>query len=81
VPVNVEVERGEVACITAMKVERGYARAILAGRAPGAGGGGPVHVDGWICRAFPTPEVLRTGQASKCVSGSSEILAILPSPA
>lgn len=81
VPVDVEVERGQVSCTRAMTVERGYAKAILDGRAPGNGGGGPVTVLGWKCQGFPTPEVLRTGQASKCVSGSTEILAILPAPA
>jgi hypothetical protein len=81
VPVNVEVEHGQVSCTTAMTVERGYAKAILDGHAPGNGGGGPITVRGWKCQGFPTPEVLKTGQASKCVSGSIEILAILPAPA
>jgi hypothetical protein len=81
VPVNVEVEHGQVSCATAMTVERRYARAILSGHAPGNGGGGPISVQGWTCQGFPTPEVLKTGQASKCVSGASEILAILPAPA
>ena len=81
VPVNVEVAHGQVSCATALTVERGYARAIQAGRAPGNGGGGPVTIKGWTCQGFPTPEVLKTGQASKCVSGTTEILAILPAPA
>ena len=81
VPVDVEVERGQVSCATAMTVEQGYAKAIREGRAPGNGGGGPVRVQGWTCEGFPTPEVLRTGQASKCVSGAGEILAVLPVPA
>jgi hypothetical protein len=81
VPVRVQVEHGQASCATAMSVERAYARAILAGRAPGNGGGGPVSIKGWTCRGFDTPEVLKTGQASKCVRQGVEILAILPAPA
>jgi hypothetical protein len=81
VPVRIEVQRGTVPCGTAMSVERRYAGAILAGRAPGNGGGGPVQVGGWTCEGFTTPVVLRTGNASKCVKGDAEILAILPAPA
>jgi hypothetical protein len=62
-------------------VERAYARLIAAGKAPGNGGGGPVHILGWTCQGFPTPVVLKTGRASKCVQGGEEILAILPPPA
>ena len=81
VPVRIEVPHGTVACGAAMNVERRYASAILAGRAPGNGGGGPVQVGGWTCEGFTTPVVLRTGNASKCVKGGTEILAILPAPA
>jgi hypothetical protein len=81
VPVHVQVEHGQISCSTAMSVERAYARAIAAGRAPGNGGGGPVNIKGWTCRGFDTPEVLKTGQASKCVDHGVEILAILPAPA
>ncbi len=81
VPVHVEVEHGRVSCTAAMAVERDYAKAIMDGRAPGNGGGGPVDVKGWTCQGFATPEVLKTGQASKCVHGGTEILAILPAPA
>ncbi len=81
VPVNIQVKHGQVSCPTALKVERAYAAAILAGRAPGAGGGGPVQVNGWTCEGFTTPVVLQTGQASKCVQDGNEILAILPAPA
>ena len=81
VPVNIQVARGQVSCATAMTVERDYARYIAAGKAPGNGGGGPVRILGWTCQGFPTPVVLRTGQASKCVQGAVEILAILPAPA
>ena len=81
VPVNIQVERGQVSCATALTVERDYAKVVGAGQAPGNGGGGPVHVLGWTCVGFPTPVVLKTGQASKCVQGGEEILAILPAPA
>jgi hypothetical protein len=81
VPVHIQVERGTITCTTAMSVERDYAQAIMSGRAPGNGGGGPVKVNGWTCQGFNTPEVLKTGQASKCVQGGNEILAILPAPA
>jgi hypothetical protein len=81
VPVRIEIRSGQVSCQTALRVERAYAQAVAAGRAPGNGGGGPVRVGGWTCEGFATPVVLRTGKASKCVQGASEILAILPVPA
>jgi hypothetical protein len=81
VPVNIQVEHGQVSCATALTVERDYAKVVSAGKAPGNGGGGPVHILGWTCVGFPTPVVLKTGQASKCVQGGVEILAILPAPA
>ena len=37
-------------------------------------------VNGWICLGFDTPQVLRTGQTSKCTKDNSEILAVLPRP-
>jgi hypothetical protein len=80
VPVNIHVARGQVPCSVALSVEREYARAISSGQVPGTGGGAPVHVQGWTCQGFATPVVLRTGQASKCVDGGNEILAILPNP-
>jgi len=81
VPVTIEVRRGKVDCDEAMSIERKYADAIASGKEPGNGGGGPVKVDGWTCRGFATPEVLRTGNASKCDKGTAEILAVLPAPA
>ena len=81
VPVHIQIARGQVSCTTALTVERDYAKAILSGKVPGTGGGAPVHVQGWVCQGFATPVVLRTGQASKCVQGRNEILAILPAPA
>jgi hypothetical protein len=80
VPVKIEVLHGQVSCPDALTVERDYTKAIMAGKAPGEGGGGPVNVNGWHCSGFPTPQVLKTGWASKCVKSSAEILAILPPP-
>jgi hypothetical protein len=80
VPVDVEVVHGDATCGSALTVERAYAQAIRSGLAPGNGGGGPVKVRGWTCQGFPTPVVLKTGNASKCVQGSNEILAILVTP-
>jgi hypothetical protein len=80
VPVIVEVHRGQVSCAVAMTVEKSYAAAIVAGDAPGNGGGGPVTVSGWKCEGFPTPELLKTGDVSKCGKDGAEILAILKTP-
>jgi len=79
VPVQIAIAQGHVSCSTARAVERLYASAIIAGMAPGNGGGGPVKVDGWTCRGFATPVVLATGKTSKCVRNGDEILEILPS--
>jgi hypothetical protein len=81
VRVLIEISHGSVACSTALTVEQAYAAAVAAGQAPGNGGGGPVSVNGWTCLGFDTPQVLRTGQTSKCTKDGSEILAVLPSPA
>jgi hypothetical protein len=81
VPVVVKIGHGSIACTTAMQIEQAYAAKLQSGQAPGNGGGGPITVNGWVCQGFPTPEVLRTGQASECRKDSTtEILAILPSP-
>ena len=80
VPIAIEIDRGYVPCATAMTVEKNYAQAIDEGKAPGNGGGGPVPVNGWICEGFPTPFVLKTGEASECTKGHAEILATLPAP-
>jgi len=77
VPVEVKVYRGTVACAAAMAVEKSYAKAIENGDAPGNGGGGPVTVSGWICQGFTTPQVLKTGDTSKCAKKGTEIVAIL----
>lgn len=80
VPVTVEVGQGPVGCPAAMKIEHAYAAALASGHAPGNGGGGPVSVEGWVCRGYDTPQILRTGDASKCSKGPSEILAVLAMP-
>ena len=80
VPVEIEVDRGQVSCQTAMQIEADYARAIASGLAPGNGGGGPVTVSGWTCQGLDTPQLLRTGETSKCVKNSHEIVAVLKSP-
>lgn len=80
VPVEVEVSHGQVSCAVAMTVEKSYAAAIVAGQAPGNGGGGPVTVNGWKCQGYPTPELLKTGDVSKCGKDGTEIVAILKSP-
>jgi hypothetical protein len=80
VPIEVEVNHGQVSCAVALTVEASYAKAIVDGKAPGNGGGGPVPVNGWTCQGFPTPELLKTGDASKCARDGTEILAILKTP-
>jgi len=79
VPVEIEVDRGQVSCPTAMQVEADYAKAIAQGLAPGNGGGGPVKVSGWTCQGLETPQLLKTGETSKCVKDSHEIVTILKS--
>lgn len=80
VPILVEIGQGPVGCPTAMTIERDYASALASGRAPGNGGGGPVSIKGWVCEGFDTPEILRTGDTSKCSKGPSVILAVLEMP-
>ncbi len=80
VPVIVEVPKGAVACGEALHVQRDYTRKLSEGEAPGNGGGGPVPVDGWVCEGYPTPQVLRTGRASRCHRSGVEFYAVLPAP-
>lgn len=80
VKVMIVVQRGTVNCSVAQAVERRYASAIASGKVAGNGGGAPVTVQGWVCQGFNTPDVLRTGNASKCTKDGAEILAVLPSP-
>jgi hypothetical protein len=46
----------------------------------GNGGGAPVTVSGWTCQGYSTPEVLSTGNASRCRNGDTEIVAVLAVP-
>ena len=80
VPVQVQVVRGSVDCLAAIKLQRAYAAEVASGKAPGNGGGGPITVTGWVCVGFDTPEILRTGDTSKCTRDGAEIVAVLPSP-
>jgi len=80
VPVEVEIYRGTVPCSVALTVTKNYAEAIVDGLAPGNGGGGPVPVQGWTCQGFPTPQLLKTGDAAKCARHGIEILEILKTP-
>ena len=77
VPVEVEVKDGSVACGEAMTIEKSYAKAIVAGHVPGNGGGAPIAISGWTCQGFSTPEVLKTGNASRCARKGTEILEVL----
>jgi hypothetical protein len=80
VPVIIKVAEGTVNCGTALRVENEYAAAIRAGQVRGNGGGAPVAVSGWTCQGYPTPEVLSTGNASRCRTSGSAIVAVLPVP-
>ena len=80
VPVIIKVAKGTVNCGTALQVENEYAAKIRAGQVQGNGGGAPVPVSGWTCQGYPTPEVLSTGNASQCRTGSAAIVAVLPVP-
>ena len=80
VPVIIKVSKGTVNCGTAMHVENEYAAKIRDGQVRGNGGGAPVAVSGWTCQGYPTPEVLSTGNASQCHTGSASIVAVLPVP-
>jgi hypothetical protein len=77
VPVVIKVTRGAVSCAAALRVERGYAAAIKSGALHGTGGGAPLKVDGWTCQAYPTAQVLRTGDASECHTAMAEVVAVL----
>jgi hypothetical protein len=77
VPVVIKVVKGTVNCGTVLSVENGYAAMVKSGKVRGNGGGSPVQVNGWTCQGYPTPEVLRTGNASECHTGSAEVVAEL----
>ena len=80
VPVIIKVTKGTVPCGTALQVENEYAAKIRAGQVQGNGGGAPVAVNGWMCQGYPTPQVMSTGNASQCHTGSAAIVAVLPVP-
>jgi len=80
VPVVIKVTKGSVDCGTAMSVEEHYATMVKDGDVRGNGGGAPVAVDGWTCQGYPTPEVLRTGNASECHTSGGEVVAVLALP-
>ena len=80
VPVLIKVAKGTVNCGVAMQVENDYAAKVRDGQVRGNGGGAPVAVGGWTCQGYPTPEVLSTGNASQCHTGSAAIVAVLPVP-
>jgi hypothetical protein len=78
--VTIRVTRGAVDCAAVLGVEQGYAAMISKGDVPGTGGGAPVNVNGWTCQGYPTPQVLRTGQASACHTANAEVVAVLAVP-
>jgi hypothetical protein len=80
VPVEIKVAKGSVDCGTVMRVESSYAAMIEGGDVRGNGGGAPITVGGWICQGYPTPQVLRTGDASECHTASAEVVAVLALP-
>ena|ERR1700733_3812604 len=80
VPVVIKVAKGTVNCGTALQVENEYAAKVRDGQVRGNGGGAPVAVGGWTCQGYPTPEVLSTGNASQCHTGSAAIVAVIPVP-
>jgi hypothetical protein len=78
VPVLIKVAKGTVNCGVAMRVENEYAAKVRNGQVPGNGGGAPVGVSGWTCQGYSTPELLSTGIASQCRTGSAATIAVLP---
>jgi hypothetical protein len=80
VTVIIKVAKGTVDCGTALRVENEYAAKVRDGQVRGNGGGAPVAVSGWTCQGYPTPQVLSTGNASQCHTGSAAIVAVLPVP-
>jgi hypothetical protein len=78
VPVLIKVAKGTVDCGVAIRVENEYAAKVRDGQVPGNGGGAPVNVNGWTCQGYSTPQLLSTGIASQCHTGSAAIIAVLP---
>ncbi|HEY6294572.1 MAG TPA: hypothetical protein VIX15_02825 [Streptosporangiaceae bacterium] len=80
-PVVIKVVKGTVSCATALRIENEYAAKIRDGQVAGNGGGAPVTISGWTCQSYNTPDLLKTGDASQCHTGTAMILAVLPVPA
>jgi hypothetical protein len=80
VPVVIKVVEGTVSCTTALRIENEYAAMIRDGQVAGNGGGAPVTISGWTCQGYNTPDLLKTGDASQCHTGTAMILAVLPVP-
>ena len=80
VPVIIKVARGIVNCATAIRIEDQYAAMIRDGQVAGNGGGAPVTISGWTCQSYNTPDLLKTGDASQCHTGTAMIVAVLPVP-
>ena len=80
VPVVIKVVKGTVSCATALRIENDYATKIRDGQVAGTGGGAPVTISGWTCQSYNTPDLLKTGDASQCHTGTAMILAVLPVP-
>lgn len=81
VPIILKVGAGTVPCSQAQHVESAYNQEIVAGKAPGNGGGGPVQLGSWTCEGFATPRILQTGEVSRCSSGGNQFDAVLASSA
>lgn len=78
VPVIIKVSKGTVSCSAAMTAEANYAKIVKSGKLTGNGGGAPAAVgNGWTCQGYPTPEVLKTGNASECHTSGTQILAVI----
>jgi hypothetical protein len=80
VPVIIKIVKGTVSCATALQIENEYAARIRDGQVAGTGGGAPVTISGWTCQSYNTPDLLKTGDASQCHTGTAMILAVLPVP-
>ena len=80
VPVVIKVVKGAVNCATALRIENEYAARLRDGQVAGNGGGAPVTMAGWTCQSYNTPDLLKTGDASQCHTGSATIVAVLPVP-
>jgi hypothetical protein len=81
VSVVIKVAKGTVNCATVLNVENGYASLLRHGQIRGNGGGAPVTVKGWTCQGYPTPQVLKTGDASECHTARAEVVAVIQLPA